>query len=67
MHHMKPAFSSGKYRYFELNASVLQHILVGRIFQAWRSCFSAFCWPSVTGQDAVSRASLTSKESEAGT
>ena len=34
MHHIKSAFSSGKFRCFGLNATVLQHTSVGRIFQA---------------------------------
>ena len=42
MHHVKPAFSSGEFRYFGLNATVLQHTLVGRIFQAGMVAGNAF-------------------------
>ena len=42
MHHVKPAFSSGEFRCFGLNATVLQHTLVGRIFQAGMVADNAF-------------------------
>ena len=42
MHHVKPAFSSGEFRCFCLNATVLQHTLDGHIFQAGMVADNAF-------------------------
>ena len=42
MHRIKPTFSSGEFRCFDLNATVLQHTLVGSIFQAGMVADNAF-------------------------
>ena len=42
MHHVKTAFSSGEFRCFGLNATVLQHTLVGCIFQVGMVADNAF-------------------------